>query len=115
MGKDKKSKQFYQGKLPYESKNDNFKSEKEAYHVGVSRQSLFAEIGALLQTVGNMFKAHEDNAKSLVLLNDAQIEYLASSIADILMIFINNILPYQRGLTQEAIKLLTDKVSKDEK
>ena len=58
---------------------------------------------------------HEDNTKSLVLLNDAQIEYLTSSIADILMLFINNILPYQRGLRQEAIKLLTDKVSKAEK
>ena len=62
-----------------------------------------------------MFKAHEDNTKSLVLLNDAQIEYLTSSIADVLMFFINNILPYQRGLTQQAIKLLTDKVSKAEK
>ena len=39
----------------------------------------------LLQTVGNMFKAHEDNTKSLVLLNDGQIEYLTSSIAEILM------------------------------
>ena len=58
---------------------------------------------------------HEDNIKSLVSLNDAQIEYLTSPMADILMFFINNILPYQRGLTQEAIMLLTDKVSKAEK
>ena len=62
-----------------------------------------------------MFKAQKDNTKSLVLLNEAQIEYLTSSITDILMFFINNILPYQRGLTQEAIKLLSDKVSKTEK
>ena len=62
-----------------------------------------------------MFKAHEDNTKSLVLLSDTQIEYLTSSIADISMFFINNILLYQSGLTQQAIKLLTDKVSKAEK
>ena len=41
MGKDKKLKQFYQRKLPYESKNDNFISKKEAYHLGVSRESVF--------------------------------------------------------------------------
>ena len=62
-----------------------------------------------------MFKRHEDNIKSLVLLNDPQIEYLTSPIADILMFFINNILPYQRRLTQQAIKPLSDKVSKAEK
>ena len=54
MGKDNKLKQVFKRKLPYESKNDNFISKKEAYHLGVSRQSLFAEIGALLQTVGNV-------------------------------------------------------------
>ena len=32
MEKDKKLKQFYQRKLPYESKNDNFISKKEACH-----------------------------------------------------------------------------------
>ena len=42
-----------------------------------------------------MLKAHEDNTKSLVLLNDGPIEYLTSSIAHILMFFINNILPSQ--------------------
>ena len=115
MGKDKKLKQFCQRKLPSESENDNFISKKEIYHLGVSHQSVFSEIGTLLQTVGNMFKAHEDNTKSLVLLNDAQIEYLTNSIVDILMLFINSVLPYQRGLAQEAIKLLTDKVSKAEK
>ena len=39
MEKDKKLRQFYQRKLPYESK-------KEAYHLGVSRESVFGEIGA---------------------------------------------------------------------
>ena len=116
MGKDKKLKQFYQRKLPYESKNDNFISKKEAYHLGVCRESVFGEIGTLLQTVGNMFKAHKDNSKSLVSLNDGQIEYLTSSIAHILMFFIiNNILPSQGGLTQQAIKLLSDKLSKAKK
>ena len=116
MGKDKKLKQFYQRKLPYESKNDNFTSKKEAYHLGVSHESVFGEIGTLLQTVGSMFKAHEGNTKPLVLLiNDGQIEYLTSSIAHILMFFINNILPSQGGLTQQAIKLLSDKLSKAEK
>ena len=62
-----------------------------------------------------MFKAHEDNTKSLVLLNDGEIEYLTSSIVHILMFFINNILPSQGGLTQQAIKLLSDKLSKAEK
>ena len=81
MGKDKKLKQFCQRKQTYESKNDNFISKKEAYRLGVSHESVFfGEIGTLLQTVGNMFKAHEDNAKSLVLLNYAQIEYLTISI-----------------------------------
>ena len=80
MGKDKKLKQFCQRKLPYESKNNNFTSKQEAYHLGVGRESVFSEIGTLLQTVGNLFKVHEDNTKSLVLLNDAQIEYLTSSI-----------------------------------
>ena len=115
MGKDKKLKQFYQRKLSYESKNDNFISKKEAYHLGVSRESVFGEIGTLLQTVGNIFKAHEDNTKSLVLLNDGQIEYLTSSIAHILMFFINNILLSQGGLTQQAIKLLSDNLSKGKK
>ena len=58
MGKDNKLKQFYQRKLPYESKNDNFIYKKEAYHLVVSRESVFGEIGTLLQTVGNMFEAH---------------------------------------------------------
>ena len=40
MGKDKKLKQFYQRKLPYESKNDNF-IKKEAYHLGVSHEKCF--------------------------------------------------------------------------
>ena len=62
-----------------------------------------------------MFKVHEDNSKSLVLLNGGQIEYLTSSIAHILMFFINNILLSQGGLTQQAIKLLYDKLSKAEK
>ena len=62
-----------------------------------------------------MFKAHEDNTKSLVLLNDGEIEYLTSSISHILMFFINNLLPSQGGLTQQAIKLLSDKLSKAEK
>ena len=115
MGKDKKWKQFFQRKLPYESKNDNFISKKEAYHLGVSCESVFSEIGTLLQTVGNMFKVHEDNTKSLVLLNDGQTEYLTSSIAHILMFFINNILPSQGGLTQQAIKASSDKLSKAEK
>ena len=39
MEKDKKLKQFYQRNLPYESKNDNFISKKESYHLGVSRES----------------------------------------------------------------------------
>ena len=119
MGKDKKFKQFYQRKLPYQSKNDNFMYKKEAYHLGVSPESVFGEIGTLLQTVGNMLMAHESlillNTKSLVLLKDGQMEYLTSSIAHILMFFINNILPSQGGLTQQAIKLLTDKLSKAEK
>ena len=54
---------------------------KEAYHLGVSRESVFGEIGTLLQTVGNMLKALEVNTKSLVLRNDGQTEYLTSSIA----------------------------------
>ena len=54
MGKDKKLKQVCQRKLSYECKNDNFISKKETYHLGVSRQSLFADLGALLQTVGNV-------------------------------------------------------------
>ena len=58
---------------------------KEAYHLGVSPESVFSEIGTLLQTVGNLFNVHKDNTKSLVLLNDVQIEYLTRSIADILM------------------------------
>ena len=62
-----------------------------------------------------MFKAHEDNTKFLVLLNDGQIEYLTSSAADILMFFIRNILPSQQKLTQQSVKLLFDKVSKAEK
>ena len=62
-----------------------------------------------------MFKAHEDNTKSLVYLNDGQIEYLTSSISHILMFFISNLLPSQGGLTQQAIKLLSDKLSKAEK
>ena len=62
-----------------------------------------------------MFKAHEDNTKSLVLLNDGQIEHLTSSIAHNLMFFINSLLPSQGGLTQQAIKLLSDKLSKAEK
>ena len=62
-----------------------------------------------------MFKAHEDNTKFLVLLNDGQIEYLTSSTADILMFFIRNILPSQQKLTQQSVKLLFDKVSKAEK
>ena len=53
--------------------------------------------------------------KTIVLLNDAQIEYLTSSIAHILMLFINDILPSQGGLTQQAIKLLSDKLSKAKK
>ena len=69
MMKDIKLKQFCQRKLPYESKNDNFTLNKEAYHLGVSRESVFSEIGTLLQTVGNLFKVHEDKTKSLVLLN----------------------------------------------
>ena len=96
MGIDKKLKQFYQRKLPYESKNDNFISKKVAYRLGVSRDSVFSEIGTLL-------------------LSDGQIEYLASSIAHIFMFFISNILPSQGGLTQQAIKLLSDKLSKAEK
>ena len=56
--------------------------------------------------------AHEDNTKSLVVLNHGQIEYLTSYIAHILMFFKNNILPSQGGLTQQAIKLLSDKLSK---
>ena len=115
MGKDKKLEQFCQRKLPYESKNDNFISKKEAYHLGDSRVSVFGEIGTLLQTAENMFKAHQDNTKSLVLLNDGQTEYLTSSIAHILMFFINNILPSQGRLTQQAIKLLSDKLSKAKK
>ena len=58
---------------------------------------------------------HGDNTKSLVLLKDGQIEYLTSSIAHILMFFINNISPSQGGLTQQTIKLLFDKLSKAEK
>ena len=115
MGKDEKLKQFYQRKLPYESKNDNVMSKKEAYYLGVSRESVFDEISTLLHTVGNMFKVHEDNTKSLVLLNEGQTEYLTSSIAHILMLFINNILPSQGGLTQQAIKILSDKLPKSEK
>ena len=115
MGKDKRLKQFHQRKLPYESKNDNFISKKEAYHLGVISESVFGEIGTLLQTVRNMFKAHEDNTKFLKLLDDGQIEYLTSSIAHILMFFINNILPSQGGLTQQAIKLLSDKLSQAKK
>ena len=46
MGKDKKLKQFYQRKLPYESKNDNFISNKGAYYLGVIGESVFGEIGA---------------------------------------------------------------------
>ena len=61
-----------------------------------------------------MFKAHEENTKSLVLLNDAQTEYLASSTVDILMFFIRNILPLPQKLTQQAIKLLSDELSKAE-
>ena len=53
-----------------------------------------------------MFKGHGDNTKPLVLLNDGQIDYLTSSITHILMFFINNILPSQGGLTQQAIKLI---------
>ena len=68
----------------------------------------------LLQTVGNMFKAHEDNTKSLVLLNDGQTEYLTSSIAEILMFFFNKYITSQQKLTQQAIKLLSDKLSKAE-
>ena len=34
-----------------------------------SYESVFSEIGTLLQTVGNLVKEHEDNTKSLVLLN----------------------------------------------
>ena len=41
MAKDEKLKQFYQRKLTYESKNDNFISKKEAYHLGVSREKCF--------------------------------------------------------------------------
>ena len=44
MGKYKKLKQFCQRKLPYESKNDNVISKKEAFHLGVSRESVFGEI-----------------------------------------------------------------------
>ena len=62
-----------------------------------------------------MFKAHEGNTKSLVLLNDGQIEHLTSSIAHNLKFFINSLLPSQGGLTQQAIKLLSDKLSKAEK
>ena len=67
-----------------------------AYRLEVSRDSVFSEIGTLL-------------------LSHGQIEYLTSSIAHILMFFINNILPSQGGLTQQAIKLLSDKLSKTEK
>ena len=115
MGKDKKLKQFRQRKLPYESKNDNLNKKKDANYLKISRKIVFAEIGTLLQTVGNIFKTHEDNTKSLVLLNDVQIEYLTSFIAEILMFFINNILPSQQKLTQQSTKLLFDKVSKAEK
>ena len=48
MGKHKKLKQFCQGKLSYESKNDNFVSKKEPYNLGVSRESVSGEIGTLL-------------------------------------------------------------------
>ena len=90
------------------------KLKKDADYLEISRESVFGEIGALLQTVENMFKTHEDNTKSLVLLNDAQIECLPSSIVDILMFFIRNILPSQQKLTEQAIKLLSDKLSKAE-
>ena len=90
------------------------KLKKDADYLEISRESVFGEIGALLQTVENMFKTHEDNTKSLVLLNDAQIECLPSSIVDISMFFIRNILPSQQKLTEQAIKLLSDKLSKAE-
>ena len=60
-------------------------------------------------------QTYEDNTKSLVFLNDSQIEYLTSSIEHILIFFINDILPSQEGLTQQAIKLLSDKLSKVQK
>ena len=57
----------------------------------------------LLQTVGNIFKAREDNTNSLVLLNDAQIEYLTSSIAEILMFFIRTVSRTGTGPDQNYI------------
>ena len=62
MGKAKKLKKFYQRKLRYESKNDNFISKKESYHLGVSHESVFGEIITnIITNCRNMFKAHEDN------------------------------------------------------
>ena len=53
MGKAKKLKKFYQRKLRYESKNDNFISKKETYHLGVSHESVFGEIITnIITTVG---------------------------------------------------------------
>ena len=75
----------------------------------------FSEIGTLLQTVGNLFKVHEDNTKSLVLLNDAQIEYLTSSIADTLMFFYKQYITLSNRNDVRSNKALTDKVSKAEK
>ena len=82
MGKDKKVKYFFKERnLPYKNKNNNLNQEREAGCL----KSVFGEMGILLQSVGSTFKKH--NNQCYVGLSPDEIDFLTSSISDILAFF----------------------------
>ena len=88
MGKHKEVKDFFkQRNLPYKNKNDNLDQKREADCC----DSVFGEMGMLLQSLGSTLKTH--NNQFYVALTSDEIDFLASSISDILAFFRLKILP----------------------
>ena len=82
MQKDKEVKDFFKERSPpYKNKNDNLNQKRE----GDCRESVFGELGMLLQSVGNTFKTR--NNQFYVALNPDEIDFLTTSILDILAFF----------------------------